>query len=330
MNRYRAQGGFSLVELMISTALAVLLLGGVQQLLSTGLQVRSQIESQVELTREARFAMRRIVRVVRKTDRLILPQADNPGTDWQEHIRVETVPASAPEGSSTLATAVLAVGMPAFIDLDFNGFADADNDLDGRINEDPSGDVNNDLAPGIFGIDDDGDGSVDEEHTQAWLGKMGPLYEDDDEDDFANENGWTGLDEDGDGAFDEDPKKDMNSDALPGIGGVDDDGDGTIDEGDKNDDDEDGLIDEDWVDSMVFYLSAGNLIERHTVPWDENSDLVINGRDFIESTLAENISLLRFERIVINSKALVDITLTLTRDGESISLNTQIRVGSGG
>jgi uncharacterized repeat protein (TIGR01451 family) len=37
-----------------------------------------------------------------------------------------------------------------------------DDDHDGRINEDPPGDANGDGAPGILGVDDDGDGFIDE------------------------------------------------------------------------------------------------------------------------------------------------------------------------
>ena len=327
MNFSRHQRGISMVELLITAAIAAMLLTGVQQLLSTGMESKAQISTRIDLNRQARFAIEAMGVAVRRGSWLLLPLPDNPATDWDENIRTQTIPASAPQGSSTLATAVLALSMSPLIDLDFDGFADTDNDRDGLIDEDPSGDVNNDLAPGIFGVDDDGDGSVDEQHTQAWLGNMGPVNEDDDEDDFANENGWTGIDEDGDGNINEDPKKDMNSDALPGIGGVDDDDDGTVDEGDKNDDDEDGLVNEDWLDTTVFYLSGDSLIQRHSVPWDENGDTLINGRDFIESVIADKVVLLRFERPVTSGEQLIDITLSLSDQGESVSLTTRLRVG---
>lgn len=324
MKLSRRQLGISLVELLITAALAALLLGGVQQLLSTGMETKAQINTRIDLNRQARFAIQRISVAVRRGRWLLVPMADNPLSDWNESIRSQTIPASPPDGSSTLATAVLALSLSPLLDLDFDGFADSDNDRDEEVDEDPGGDVNNDLAPGIFGIDDDGDGSVDEQHTQS----TGPVNEDDDEDDFANENGWTGIDDDGDGNFNEDPKKDMNSDALPGIGGVDDDGDGTIDEGDKNDDDEDGLVNEDWLDTTVFYLSGGSLIERQPVPWDENADTLINGRDFIESVIADKVFLLRFERLVSSGDQLVEITLSLSDQGETVSLSTRLRVGS--
>ena len=327
----RRQAGISIVELLASLAIAALLLAGIQQLIAAGMATRDELEAQTELNREARFAMARMVKALRETNRLLLPLADNPGTDWNENIRVQTVPASPPQGSSLLATAVLTVTVSRTQDLDADGIIDADNDGDGRIDEDPSGDVNNDLAPGIFAIDDDGDGIVDEEHTQAWNGKMGPLYEDDDEDDFANENNWVGFDNDGDGSIDEDAKKDVSDDGLAGLAGVDDDGDSLIDEGDKNDDDEDGLIDEDWLDTVVFYLQDTTLQERRAVPWDENADTVVDGRDYVESTIADNVSLLRFERVAPSGgEQLVDITLTLTaQNGISVSLNTRVRVGGG-
>lgn len=83
---------------------------------------------------------------------------------------------------------------------------------------------------------------------------------------------------------------------------------------------------------MVFYLQGSALVERRAVPWDENGDSAQNGRDFVESTIADNVTLLRFERLAPGSgqHQLVDITLTLAdANGETINLNTQVRVGGG-
>ena len=330
MTRRAAQGGYTLIELIVSIGIAAMLLTGLQQLLGIGIETMEVVEGRTEQSRQARFAMSRMVDAVHQSERLLLPLSNNPATPFDENVREQTVPASPPQSGSTLATAVLAITVSPVQDMDGDGIFDADNDGDGQIDEDPSGDVNNDLAPGVFAIDDDGDGSVDEEHTQAWNGKMGPLYEDDDEDDFANENNWVGFDNDGDGSIDEDPKKDVSDDALAGLAGVDDDGDSLIDEGDKNDDDEDGLVDEDWLDLVVFYLQGTTLWERRAAPWDVNADTVINGRDYVESAIADNVTLLRYERVPLNGgQQLVDITLGLTNaNGETINLNTQVHLGS--
>ena len=330
MTRRTSQAGYALVELVVSIGIAAMLLAGLQQLLGVGIQTMEVVEERTEQARQARFAMSRMVDAVHQSERLLLPLANNPATPFDENVREQTVPATPPQSGSTLATAVLAVTLSPAQDMDGDGIFDADNDGDGQFDEDPSGDVTNDLAAGVFAIDDDGDGSVDEEQTQLVNGKLGPLYEDDDEDDFANENSWVGFDSDGDGSIDEDPKKDVSADGLAGLAGVDDDGDSQIDEGDKNDDDEDGPIDEDWLDPVVFYLQGTTLWERRAVPWDENGDSLINGRDYVESAIADNVTLLRFERVPLNGgQQLVDITLGLTNvSGETINLNTQVHLGS--
>ena len=148
---------------------------------------------------------------------------------------------------------------------------------------------------------------------------------------FSNEDPINGIDDDGDGDIDEDPPGDMNNDNAPGIAGVDDDGDGQTDEGgDDRDDDEDGQADEDWLDPVVFSLQGSSLVERTPVPWDESSGGGVTGRDYIESTIADNVTLLRFERVPQGGgrAVLIDITLELTgSDGYVASLNTRVRVG---
>lgn len=318
--------GFTLIELIVSIAIAAVLLTGLQQILSTSLLAARSVSERTDLARDARFAMGRMVDAVRASEKLLLPLVDNPATNWDEHIRVETIPASPPQGSSTLATAVLAVTLDRTQDMDLDGIFDADNDGDGQFDEDPSGDVTNDFETGIIGIDDDGDGAVDEPHSSA-----GPAEDDDDEDGIANEDGWNSIDDDGDGLTDEDPKKDMNGDALSGIGGFDDDGDGNIDEDDKNDDDEDGNVNEDWIDPVVFYLNGDILVERRAVPWNEDLEPETNGKDFVESDIADDVTLLRIERVPAGAgQQLIDIKLELTGDqGETISLNTRVRLGGG-
>ena len=76
-----------------------------------------------------------------------MPLKDNPNTNWPEHIREQTVPPSPPIGDSTLATAVLAVTLPAYVDLDNDGFPDADDDRDGLIDEDLPNDNHHDFSP---------------------------------------------------------------------------------------------------------------------------------------------------------------------------------------
>ncbi len=235
------------------------------------------------------------------------------------------MPASPPVGSSTLATAVLAVTLPAYSDLDFDGFPDADNDRDGRIDEDPGGDTSKDLIGGLYLIDDDGDGAVDE---------TGLLINNDDEDSVSEEDREDGGDDDGDGSADEDPSGDANGDACAGLCGVDDDGDGAIDEGGffgTGDDDEDGASDEDWYDAVVFELAGSVLRERTPVPWDVTGAGGITGRDYLVADVAAQVTQLRFERVAApdGGAPLVDITLALTSvDGQVVSLSRRVRIGS--
>jgi hypothetical protein len=265
--------------------------------------------------------MDQMVNAVGQTRLLLLPLDDKPFSNWRENVREETVPPSPPEGSSTKATAVLAVTQSLRVDLDGDGTPDADNDGDGRIDEDPPDDMHNDFGAGVYLIDDDGDGFVDES-----------LDGDDDEGPFEqNEDPINGIDDDNDNNIDEDASADTNGDAAPGIVWVDDDGDGSIDEGNQDDDDEDGTLNEDWLDPVVFYLDNGTLMQRTPVPWDETAAGGITGRDFVVAPVAENVTRFRVERLARGSgrAQLVDLTLELTspETGDTVSLHTQVRVG---
>ena len=320
----RKTRGFTLVELLVAMVLAVLLLTAIGRLVSNALAGGDLAEEQNRLQRDARFAMERMLRVVSHSPRLLIPRNDNPNTDWPEHIREQTIPASPPIGSSTFATAVLAVTLPEYVDLDADGYPDADNDRDGRIDEDPPNDVHHDFYAGIMLIDDDGDGSIDE----------GSGWADDDEDGTSNEDPIDGIDNDGDGSIDEDPPSDSNGDGCPGRCGVDDNSDGTIDNGsDDNDDEEDSEF-EDGYDPLVFYLDGNVLIERVPVPWNEDGnsspDGPVDGRDVVASPIAENVTLLRFEKTeaATGAEPLILIELELTgQSGAVVSLSTQVRVG---
>jgi hypothetical protein len=122
--------------------------------------------------------------------------------------------------------------------LAFSGRINDDDDyyfndpLFPRIDEDTAFDMDEDGDDGIIGIDDGGDGYIDE----------GVADSDDDEGSYADEDPHDGVDNDGDGNVDEDISADSNADGAPGINRMDDDGDGPIDEGEVWDDDEDGTI----------------------------------------------------------------------------------------
>ena len=323
--RLTRQSGFTLVEMLIAISLAAILMAGLNGVIGQALSIQDAVSERNDLTQQARFAMDQMVRLAGHSPQLLLPMADKTDTTpFVENIREQTVPASAPPAGSTLGTAVLAVTLPAYFDLDGNGIPDADNDADGSFDEDLPGDVSFDSAPGIVLIDDDGDGTVD---------KFKACCSQDEDEGFGiiNEDPINGVDDDGDGLVDEDPGSDMNGDNCAGICGVDDDGDGGVDEGAVADDDEDGSSDEDWIDPLVFYLVGSSLVQRTPVPWDVNSSGSVTGLDYIEQSIAENVSRLRIERIPQGSSRyqLVDIFLQLTNpdNAESVSLNARVRVG---
>ena len=305
----QVQAGFTLLELLICLALAAIIILGLSDILATTLASRRTVQAENNVALQAEFAMDRIRRMVRGSRRLLLPRAENPATTWSESVRD-----------------VLAVTLPAAIDLDFNGVPDADNDADGRIDEDLPGDNYNNGVPGIIFIDDDGDGSVDESDSTH------EPYNDNDENNNVSDDWLDNIDNDGDGAIDEDMHQDMNKDFEPGIADHDDDGDGTRDEGHLSDDDEDGVNNEDWFDAVVFFLSGTTLVERLPLPWDSNNDFQVNGNDYLESVLAENVVRFAATRSYVASSGVVLVTveLELTGDtGEPYVLETTIRVGGG-
>lgn len=315
--------GFTYVEMLVTLAIGVLLVTGLNGVMGQALQSQDTVAERNRLTREARYALQRMTQAVSGTRLLLLPQQDKPATNWPENLREQTLPPSPPIGDSSLASAVLAVTLPATIDLDGNGIADADNDGDGLLDEDLPADIHNDAAAGIFGIDDGGNGTVDE----------GPAEDDDEAMSDADEDPIDGIENDDDGNLDEDPAADNNGDGCPGLCGVDDDGDGNVDSGNAANDDEQGGDDEDWYDPLVFYLDNGVLKQRSPVPWDENGVDGITGRDFVISDIAVDVTRFSVERIPIGSDRaqLVRLQLELTSPitGETVSLQTRVRVGSG-
>jgi prepilin-type N-terminal cleavage/methylation domain-containing protein len=320
LNRQKLHG-FTLIELVVSVAMGAVILAAMSGLLDQVLQTDGFVRAQNDRQQDGRFAMQRMATAVLGTQLLILPTADNPNTTthplnaavlWNENIREQTVPATA---GREFETAVLVVALGSAIDTDQDGFADADNDRDGRLDEDSSWDRSRDGEPGILGIDDDGDGSIDEGH-----------FSDDDEDGNTWEDPFNNIDDDADGRIDEDTSGDQNQDGWPGVVSFDDDSDGSTDEGFSTDDDEDGRIDEDWPDALVFFLQGDSLIERRP------NIHASSGTDYVENTIAENVVGFRVERIAQGTGRAVTVQLTLEQSsavGDNIVLDTLLRVGGG-
>ena len=79
-------------------------------------------------------------------------------------------------------------------------------------------------------------------------------------------------------------------------------------------------------------LKRDDLIERLPVPRDVNADTVIDGSDYVETVLTEQVSRFRIERVDDPGlrRQLVDITLELTHPdtGAIYSLQTRVRLGA--
>ena len=323
--RYDTPGkmqGFTLVELLVTMVIASLVMVALGRVVGETLYLYATSIARQELTREASFAMARLTAAVRGAEYLFIPLDENPATAWSESVREVLAITPDPAVDRDQDTWDDANTDKDFLDFNNNGTRDPGEPE--RVDEDVFQDMTNDGASGIKGIDDDGDGLVDEGTIDA-----DGVYADDDEDGIHNEDYMDGLDNDLDGTIDEDCSADMNKDGDGGVKGVDDDGDGLIDEGPPNDDDEDGSNNDDWFDPVVFFLSGTTLMERTPVTWDENGDATIDGLDFVENPVADNVSAFRVERLVKGArrKTLVDITLTLDSGGDSITLHTLTRVG---
>lgn len=308
------QQGYSLVEMTLALLISAILIWGMDGILNTALQANRYGQDQNETLQQARFAMQQMVVAVTKTQRLMIPLGENPSTAWSESVRD-----------------VLAVTLDPTMDRDKDGWADANNDKDyldinnngsrdvgepERIDEDMDSDMTFDNAAGIVGIDDNGDGIVDNSISTT----------DNDEDQQDAEDKLNGIDDDNDGTIDEDFSSNMNDDGKAGIQGVDDDLDGSIDEGSPPDDDEDGSLSEDWLDPVVFFLNDTTLMQR--IP----NINPVDGTDYAEYPIAENVTQFRVERILGNDgqTVLVDITLTISPvDIEPVTLKTRIGVASG-
>ncbi|MFK7896614.1 MAG: type II secretion system protein J [Myxococcota bacterium] len=294
------RAGFTLIEALFGLALTAVLMLAMTNVIRVASAARADTATRDELVRDTQFAMNRMERMVRTTSRLLVPFGEDPNTGSIE---------------SVFEPGVLVVPLPAQIDRDLDGFADADNDRDGLVDEDLPADMTNDSAPGIYQVDDDNSGIRD-------ISFAGPA--DDDETGFVrDEDPINGIDDDGDGAIDEDPGADMNGDGAPGIAGFDDDGDGSIDEGDDADDDEDGQTNEDWFDPVVYFLDNENLVER--LP---NLNPA-SGRDFTDRVIATGVIYFRVARLPLEShrSELVRITLRLVRDDLAYIEDRTIRVG---
>ena len=273
--RIMAEEGLTLVELLMAIAIFGLIAAGATTLLSASLGAQAQGEARYKLYQEGLIIMERLTNEVKTTTLLHIPNHYPP-------------PPATP-----LPRTILALSANINEDSD-NYFNDP---LFPRIDEDSNGKF---FTPGggIPGLDDDGDGLVDN--------GIGPG--DDDEDGVADEEILNGLDDDGDGNVDEDLGADHNKDGKPGIAGMDDDGDGTVDEMSNptllDDDDEDGTIDEDPPNLILYSFDAPNTTLYKVTPHP-----VQGMTGAVYATISERVTF--FQTTYLDpDKILIELTLT--------------------
>lgn len=266
--------GFTLVELLIVVAIMAIIASAAFTMLSAGLDAQVRYDGRFDLYQEGMRVMERLTDSVRRCTFLEIPNA---------HQSVRNI-------------------------LAVSGFDNDDDDyyfnnpLFPRIDEDPHENMNQDSENGIAGVDDDGDGQVDEA-TPSGL--------DDDEDGAGNEDPVDGLDNDGDGNVDEDVPTDANNDGGSGIAGIDDNGDGVVDNGiDNNDDDEDGASNEDTLNEVIFWIPSGTTLRE---------DHHISSQD---RTLSDRVTFFQVTRET-PQRLLIELTLT-GESGETVQFSEYV------
>ncbi len=185
--------GFTLIELLLASGILALIGAAAVGLITTGLNAHSQGSTRFELYQEGTMAMQRITDGVRRCTFLQIPNAHAPvrnilafsgfdNTDDDYYFddplfpRIDEDPRSDMnwDGKNGIAgfdddgdgtTDEVTHAYPANDDEDTESNEDpldgVDNDGDGNIDEDVQHDANADGFPGIAGMDDNGDGQVD-------------------------------------------------------------------------------------------------------------------------------------------------------------------------
>jgi len=200
------QKGLTLIELLIAIAIFGLIAGGATALFSASINANTQGDSRYGLYREGLMIMERLTGRVRRCSFLHIPNAHNTTRDilavsgfynedgdnyFNDALfpRIDEDPGFDMTGDSAPGIKNIdddgdsATDDGAAGDDDEDGIIDEDpmdgldNDDDDLVDEDFTNDASNDAKAGIQGMDDDGDGSVDEGNVK-----------DDDEDGFFEED----------------------------------------------------------------------------------------------------------------------------------------------
>lgn len=224
-------GGFVLAEFLIALSIAGFLMAGISGLLNSALNTENNTRLNLETIQEARFAMQRIVNSLSQSRRLMIPLAENTNTAYSESIRNILAVTLSPNLDRDKDGWADANNDRDFMDVNNNGIRDAGEPE--RIDEDMPQDVTNDGLQGIGGIDDNGNGVADENGNSTDADEDGIQAEDPidgidndgdgsiDEDPGVDMNGDSkpgikNVDDDFDGTVDEGNNDDDDEDGLRG------------------------------------------------------------------------------------------------------------------
>ena len=203
--RRTGEKGFTLVEVILAVGIMGIIATGAIALVSSYLDTHAYATAKSGLYREGLMAMERMTDSVRRCTYLLIPNAHSPTRD------------------------ILAV----------SGFVNDDNDfyfndsLFPRIDEDPKTKMTDDGASGIAGLDDDGDSLTDEsgadDDDEDGADNEDPLDGIDNDgdgnidEDLGGDGDIPGMDDDGDGTVDVDASdiRDQDEDGVHNEDGLD-------------------------------------------------------------------------------------------------------------
>jgi len=276
------ENGLTLMELLITVTILLIIAAVATPLLSGSLDAHRSGLARARLYQEGLVLMERMTRNTRNTTYLQIPNNHTPTRN------------------------MLAVSNLVNEDNDFY-FNDP---LFPRVDED-FGDQFMNAGYGIKGVDDNGDGTIDNTGSQT----------DDDEDGVFDEEILDGVDNDNDGNIDEDLSTDFTKDGKTGIRGMDDDGDLSVDEQSNpnplRDEDEDGSKADEYVTFYLYTHDSAAKTLREIVP-SRTGGISTPTSNVILSTHVTDFSTTYYRPDAANYPR-ISISLTLTGDdGQSV------------
>lgn len=116
---YKADSGFTLIEMLIVITIIGIMIGGLQQIMTTAITAYDSAKEDQDLLTQARYSMERMVKFVQETDAIVLPVDPSDGEILKVNERMMDTYDNATNNYA----------------IDGDGLLDADNDSDKQVNE---------------------------------------------------------------------------------------------------------------------------------------------------------------------------------------------------